>query len=106
MLDSVVGGQQVQTTYGHMLYGSRQVQAGRMKQAEADRRIALMEAIVKRLTKNKANQLLVDAMLDRDLLKALISDGQKISGRTRVQHERAIRGWLAGTGARLLEEED
>ncbi|MBP3976039.1 M23 family metallopeptidase [Microbacterium sp. BLY] len=28
MLDSVVGGQQVQTTYGHMLYGSRQVQAG------------------------------------------------------------------------------
>lgn len=28
MLDSVVGGQRVQTTYGHMLYGSRQVQAG------------------------------------------------------------------------------
>ncbi|MDF2507384.1 MAG: peptidase [Microbacterium sp.] len=28
MLDSVVGGQRVQTTYGHMLYGSRQVQVG------------------------------------------------------------------------------
>lgn len=28
MLDSVVGGQRVQTTYGHMTYGSRQVQAG------------------------------------------------------------------------------
>lgn len=28
MLDSVVGGQRVQTTYGHMIYGSRQVQAG------------------------------------------------------------------------------
>ncbi|MPS75991.1 MAG: M23 family metallopeptidase [Microbacterium sp.] len=28
MLDSVIGGQRVQTTYGHMLYGSRQVQAG------------------------------------------------------------------------------
>lgn len=28
MLDSVVGGQQVQTTYGHMIYGSRQVQVG------------------------------------------------------------------------------
>ncbi|MDQ0728690.1 murein DD-endopeptidase MepM/ murein hydrolase activator NlpD [Microbacterium sp. W4I20] len=28
MLDSVVGGQQVQTTYGHMTYGSRQVQTG------------------------------------------------------------------------------
>ncbi|WP_259461023.1 MULTISPECIES: M23 family metallopeptidase [unclassified Microbacterium] len=28
MIDSVVGGQQVQTTYGHMTYGSRQVQAG------------------------------------------------------------------------------
>lgn len=28
MLDSVVGGQRVQTTYGHMIYGSRQVQTG------------------------------------------------------------------------------
>ncbi|QNA93193.1 MULTISPECIES: M23 family metallopeptidase [unclassified Microbacterium] len=28
MLDSVIGGQRVQTTYGHMLYGSRQVQVG------------------------------------------------------------------------------
>lgn len=28
MIDSVVGGQRVQTTYGHMTYGSRQVQAG------------------------------------------------------------------------------
>ena len=28
MLDSVVGGQRLQTTYGHMLYGSRQVQVG------------------------------------------------------------------------------
>lgn len=28
MLDSVVGGQRVQTTYGHMLYNSRQVQTG------------------------------------------------------------------------------
>ncbi|MFS0854631.1 M23 family metallopeptidase [Microbacterium sp. 179-I 3D4 NHS] len=28
MIDSVVGGQRVQTTYGHMIYGSRQVQAG------------------------------------------------------------------------------
>lgn len=28
MLDSVVGGQRVQTTYGHMIYGSRQVQVG------------------------------------------------------------------------------
>lgn len=28
MLDSVVGGQRVQTTYGHMIYGSRQVAAG------------------------------------------------------------------------------
>lgn len=28
MIDSVVGGQQVQTTYGHMTYGSRQVQVG------------------------------------------------------------------------------
>ncbi|WP_091226297.1 M23 family metallopeptidase [Microbacterium sp. 3J1] len=28
MLDSVIGGQRVQTTYGHMIYGSRQVQAG------------------------------------------------------------------------------
>ncbi|WP_372969089.1 M23 family metallopeptidase [Microbacterium sp.] len=28
MLDSVVGGQRVQTTYGHMTYGSRQVEAG------------------------------------------------------------------------------
>lgn len=28
MIDSVVGGQQLQTTYGHMTYGSRQVQAG------------------------------------------------------------------------------
>ncbi|WP_435746481.1 M23 family metallopeptidase [Microbacterium sp. PMB16] len=28
MIDSVVGGQQVQTTYGHMTYNSRQVQTG------------------------------------------------------------------------------
>ncbi|WP_260857245.1 M23 family metallopeptidase [Microbacterium sp. 1.5R] len=28
MIDSVVGGQRVQTTYGHMTYGSRQVSAG------------------------------------------------------------------------------
>jgi len=28
MLDSVVGGQRLQTTYGHMTYGTRQVQAG------------------------------------------------------------------------------
>ncbi|WP_247630906.1 M23 family metallopeptidase [Microbacterium croceum] len=28
MIDSVVGGQRVQTTYGHMTYGTRQVQAG------------------------------------------------------------------------------
>lgn len=28
MIDSVVGGQRVQTTYGHMIYGSRQVQQG------------------------------------------------------------------------------
>jgi len=28
MIDSVVGGQSVATTYGHMTYGSRQVQAG------------------------------------------------------------------------------
>ena len=28
MIDSVIGGQRVQTTYGHMIYGSRQVQAG------------------------------------------------------------------------------
>lgn len=28
MIDSVVGGQRVQTTYGHMTYGSRQVAAG------------------------------------------------------------------------------
>lgn len=28
MIDSVVGGQQVQSTYGHMTYGSRQVAAG------------------------------------------------------------------------------
>lgn len=28
MIDGVVGGQRVQTTYGHMIYGSRQVQAG------------------------------------------------------------------------------
>ncbi len=28
MIDSVVGGQRVQSTYGHMIYGSRQVAAG------------------------------------------------------------------------------
>ena len=28
MIDSVIGGQRVGTTYGHMIYGSRQVQAG------------------------------------------------------------------------------
>ena len=33
MLDSVVGGQRVQTTYGHMIYGSRQVQQGQTVEA-------------------------------------------------------------------------
>lgn len=33
MLDSVVGGQRVQTTYGHMIYGSRQVEAGQTVEA-------------------------------------------------------------------------
>lgn len=33
MLDSVVGGQRVQTTYGHMTYGSRQVAAGQTVEA-------------------------------------------------------------------------
>jgi murein DD-endopeptidase MepM/ murein hydrolase activator NlpD len=28
MIDSVIGGKSVATTYGHMTYGSRQVQAG------------------------------------------------------------------------------
>lgn len=33
MLDSVIGGQRVQTTYGHMIYGSRQVQQGQTVEA-------------------------------------------------------------------------
>lgn len=33
MIDSVVGGQRVQTTYGHMIYGSRQVSAGQTVEA-------------------------------------------------------------------------
>lgn len=33
MIDSVVGGQRVQTTYGHMIYGSRQVEAGQTVEA-------------------------------------------------------------------------
>jgi murein DD-endopeptidase MepM/ murein hydrolase activator NlpD len=33
MLDSVIGGQRVQTTYGHMIYGSRMVQQGQTVEA-------------------------------------------------------------------------
>ena len=33
VIDHVLGGQQVSTLYGHMIYGSRQVQAGQTVQA-------------------------------------------------------------------------
>ena len=41
MIDSVVGGQRVQTTYGHMTYGSRQV-AGRARPSSAGQLIGFV----------------------------------------------------------------
>jgi hypothetical protein len=52
------------------------------------------------LTTNKIEQVLSDAIMDHDLMIALLR------GKGTAQGERVLRSWMLGTGARLFEDDE
>ena len=52
------------------------------------------------LTTNKVEQVLSDAIMDHDLMIALLR------GKGTAQGERVLRSWMVGTGARLFEDDE
>ena len=61
---------------------------------------ALFNKAAKFLTTNKTKQLISDAMVDHDLMIALLR------GKGTAKGERVLRSYLLGTGARLMEEDE
>lgn len=64
-----------------------------------------MQKLLNSLTADKATQVIVDAMRDPELMKALVNHSAR-DRRAKFRHERVIRGWMGSVGSRLLEEEE
>lgn len=85
-------GAKMSTTPG----GSLQI-AGMSSKAVSD--------FMKRLTADKATQLLIDAVDNPDLMIALLRHEPTIPASRRAVYERSIRAYLFGPGARLVDAE-
>jgi hypothetical protein len=62
--------------------------------------------LLRRLTGDKAKQILVDAMYNPDLMQALLLNPRVASRGKRVDRDRIIRAYFAGAGKRLLDPEE
>jgi hypothetical protein len=60
---------------------------------------------LRKLTADKATQLLTDAIDNPDLMIALLRHNANAPAVKRAAYERSIRAYLAGAGARLIDEE-
>ena len=60
---------------------------------------------IKRLTGDKASQLVSDAIENPELMAALLRHNSSASTQQRAAYERSIRAYLAGPGARLMDEQ-
>jgi hypothetical protein len=60
---------------------------------------------LRKLTGDKASQLLSDAIENPELMTALLRHQPSASAQQRAAYERSIRAYLAGPGARLMDEQ-
>lgn len=61
--------------------------------------------MLRRLTSDKAEQILADAIEDKDLFEALLRY-KAPKGRRDNKYDRTLRAWMAGPGARLFQEDE
>ena len=58
-----------------------------------------------KLTVDKAQQLIVDAVQDPELMVALLRHKPNAPRAEKLRHERVIRGWMLSSGSRLVDPE-
>lgn len=64
-----------------------------------------VKGFLRGLTGDKASQLIIDAIDNPDLMKALLLHTPKASVQQRAAYERSIRAYMVGPGARLVDAE-
>lgn len=65
-----------------------------------------MQALLRKMNVGRAEQIIIDAMEDPDLMKALLLNQRTASPQARGKAQRKIRAWIGGVGQRLIEDEE
>lgn len=65
-----------------------------------------MKKILNKLTKDKAQQMLSDAITDEKLFKQLLEFKPKAKGAAATKQDKTLRAWMAGPGARLFQDDE
>lgn len=65
-----------------------------------------MKKMLNKLTKDKAQQMLSDAITDEKLFKQLLEFKPKAKGAAATKQDKTLRAWMAGPGARLFQDDE
>lgn len=65
-----------------------------------------MQALLRKMNVGRAEQIIIDAMEDPELMKALLLNQRTASAQPKNKAQRKIRAWIGGVGSRLIEEDE
>lgn len=65
-----------------------------------------MQFLLRKMNVGRAEQIIIDAMEDPDLMVALLTNQRTASSAARNKAQRKIRAWIGGVGQRLIEEDE